>query len=149
MSVSVCLSVSVSVCSIRSDVGQCLQVTKPYCALSTVTSRVCVSVCLSLYVCLSLCLSVASGLTLDSVYKSLNRTVLYLLSRPVHSVTDQMALLDALHRLTSHRSLILGPGNFDQEFIGCLCYCLLQLTANCPENIRSATHTHICLRLDA
>jgi len=38
---------------------------------------------MSLYVCLSLCLSVASGLTLDSVYKSLNHTVLYLLSRPV------------------------------------------------------------------
>ena len=78
---------------------------------------------------------------MDSVYKSLNRTVLYLLSRPVHSVTDQMALLDALHRLTSHRSLILGPGNFDQQFIGCLCYCLIQLTANCPENIRSVSHT--------
>ena len=91
------------------------------------------------YVCLCMC--VASGLTLDSVYKSLNRTVMYLLSRPVHSVSDQMALLDALHRLTSHRSLILGPGNFDQEFIGCLCYCLIQLTANCPENIRSVSAT--------
>jgi len=84
---------------------------------------------------------VASGVTLDSVYKSLNRTVLYLLSRPVHSVTDQTALLDALHRLTSHRSLILGPGNFDQQFIGCLCYCLIQLTANSPENIRSVLAT--------
>ena len=84
---------------------------------------------------------VASGVMLDSVYKSLNRTVLYLLSRPVHSVTDQMALLDALHRLTSHRSLILGPGNFDQQFIGCLCYCLIQLTANCPENIRSVVNS--------
>ena len=83
-----------------------------------------------------LCAFVASGVTLDSVYKSLNRTVLYLLSRPIRSVTGQMALLDALHRLTSHRSLILGPGNFDQEFIGCLCYCLIQLTANSPENIR-------------
>jgi len=92
---------------------------------------------MSVYVCLC----VASGLTLDSVYKSLNRTVLYLLSRPVRSVTDQMALLDALHRLTSHRSLILGPGNFDQEFIGCLCYCLIQLTANCPDNIRSVSQT--------
>jgi len=86
------------------------------------------------YVC------VASGVTLDSVYKSLNRTVLYLLSRPIHNVTDQMALLDALHRLTSHRSLILGPGNFDQQFIGCLCYCLMQLTADSPENIRSVFH---------
>ena len=87
------------------------------------------------------CVCVASGVTLDSVYKSLNRTVLYLLSRPVHSVTDQMALLDALHRLTSHRSLILGPGNFDQQFIGCLCYCLIQLTDNCPENIRSVSQS--------
>jgi len=93
-------------------------------------------------VCLSVCVYVASGLTLDSVYKSLNRTVMYLLSRPVNGVSDQMAILDALHRLTSHRSLILGPGNFDQEFIGCLCYCLIQLTANCPENIRSVIQSH-------
>lgn len=79
----------------------------------------------------------ALGLTLDGMYKSLNRTVLYQLSRPVNSLADQTNILEALHKLTNNRSLILGPGNFDQEFIGCLCYCLLQLTGhNTISNIR-------------
>ena len=46
----------------------------------------------------------------------------------MYAVADQMNVLDALHKLTSNRSLVFGPGNYDQEFIGCLCYCLLQLT---------------------
>ncbi|KAL5018829.1 hypothetical protein ScPMuIL_004551 [Solemya velum] len=69
----------------------------------------------------------ASGISLDQIYKSLNRTILFQLSRPVNQVTGQAAVLDALHKLTSNRSLIFGPGNFDQEFLGCLCFCLLQL----------------------
>jgi hypothetical protein len=78
----------------------------------------------------------ALGLTLDGMYKSLNRTVLYQLSRPINSLADQTNILDALHKLTTNRSLILGPGNYDQEFIGCLCYCLLQLTGNTAANIQ-------------
>ena len=78
----------------------------------------------------------ALGLTLDGMYKSLNRTVLYQLSRPINSFADQTNILEALHKLTTNRSLILGPGNFDPEFIGCLCYCLLQLTNSSPHNIR-------------
>ncbi|XP_023930684.1 WD repeat and FYVE domain-containing protein 3 [Lingula anatina] len=70
----------------------------------------------------------ASGVSLDPIYKCLNRTILYHLSRPTYAVPAQMSVLDALHRLTSNRSLVFGPGNYDQEFIGCLCYCLLQLT---------------------
>ena len=80
------------------------------------------------------------------MYKSLNRTVLYQLSRPISSVADQTNILDALHKLTVNRSLILGPGNYDQEFIGCLCYCLLQLTANNPTNIRFSVEIDVKLR---
>lgn len=83
-----------------------------------------------------LCFSPASGFSLDGIYKSLNRTILYQLSRPIDSVMDQTNILDALHKVMNNRSLILGPGNYDQEFIGCLCYCLLQLTENSPQNIR-------------
>jgi len=79
----------------------------------------------------------ASGVSLDGIYKSLNRTLLYLLSRPIHTTLDQTNVLDTLHKLITNRSLILGPGNYDQEFIGCLCYCLLQLTDNKPLNISS------------
>ena len=70
----------------------------------------------------------ASGVSLDPVYKSLNRTILFQLSRPVDSVSGQTQILDSLHKLTSNRSLVFGPGNYDQEFLGALCYCLLNLT---------------------
>ena len=88
--------------------------------------------CLSSH--LSICPS-ASGVSLDIIYRCLNRTILYQLSRPMTTVADQTNILDALHKLTSNRSLVFGPGNYDQEFIGCLCYCLLQLAED-PTNIR-------------
>lgn len=69
-------------------------------------------------------------LSLEQLHHSLNRTVLYLLSRPTESVADQMAVLEALHKLTTNRLLIFGAGNHELDFIGCLTYCLLQLTAD-------------------
>ena len=39
-----------------------------------------------------------------------------------------MNVLDSLHQLTHNRNLVFGPGNYEQEFIGCLCHCLLQLS---------------------
>lgn len=90
--------------------------------------------------------------SLDNIYRCLNRCILYLLSRPAESISEQMSILEALHKLTNHRSfsfdifdlknaiifnkllnffsrsLVFGSGNHDLEFIGCLCYCLLQLT---------------------
>lgn len=69
-----------------------------------------------------------ASLSLDNIYRCLNRCILYLLSRPADTISEQMSLLEALHKLTNHRSLIFGSGNHDLEFIGCLCYCLLQLT---------------------
>ncbi|KAG8229679.1 hypothetical protein J437_LFUL010268 [Ladona fulva] len=67
--------------------------------------------------------------SLEGIYHCLNRTILFLLSRPTHSIAEQMSVLEALHKLTNHRGLIFGPGNHELEFIGCLTYCLLQLTS--------------------
>lgn len=69
-------------------------------------------------------------LSLEQLHHSLNRTILYLLSRPTESVADQMAVLEALHKLTTNRLLIFGAGNHELDFIGCLTYCLLQLTSD-------------------
>ncbi|KAH3872283.1 hypothetical protein DPMN_035498 [Dreissena polymorpha] len=69
-----------------------------------------------------------SGISVDSIYKSLNRVVLFQLSRQVDTVVGQTQVLDALHKITNNRALVLGPGNTDGEFLGCLCYCLLNLT---------------------
>ena len=66
-------------------------------------------------------------MSLDSVYHSLNRTVLFQLCRPHKTVAQQVALLDALRVLTVNRNLVLGPGNHDQEFIACLAHCFICL----------------------
>lgn len=72
----------------------------------------------------------SSSLSLEQLHHSLNRIILYLLSRPTETVTEQMAILETLHKLTTHRLLIFGAGNHELDFIGCLIYCLLQLTGD-------------------
>jgi hypothetical protein len=72
----------------------------------------------------------ASGLTLDSLYSCLNRTILFELSREADCLARRTAVLDTLHRLKDNRSLVFGPGNFDLEFISCLTHCLLELTSS-------------------
>ncbi|XP_041955871.1 WD repeat and FYVE domain-containing protein 3 isoform X1 [Alosa sapidissima] len=69
----------------------------------------------------------SQGLSLDSIYHCLNRTVLYQLSRPHKTVPQQVALLDSLRVLTVNRNLVLGPGNHDQEFVACLAHCFMNL----------------------
>lgn len=82
---------------------------------------------------------------LDSLFRSLNRTILFELSRKTESIggkyskrkktycesmlkfLDQMIALDALHRLANNRQLIFSDANQDAEFFGCLCYCLIVL----------------------
>ncbi|XP_031426548.1 WD repeat and FYVE domain-containing protein 3 isoform X2 [Clupea harengus] len=71
----------------------------------------------------------SQGLSLDSIYHCLNRTVLYQLSRPHKTVPQQVALLDSLRVLTVNRNLVLGPGNHDQEFVSCLAHCFMNLHA--------------------
>lgn len=72
----------------------------------------------------------SSALSLEQLHHSLNRVILYLLSRPTETVAEQMAVLEALHKLTTNRLLIFGAGNHELDFIACLTYCLLQLTAD-------------------
>ena len=50
--------------------------------------------------------SSSSGLasqSLDNIYRCLNRCILFLLSRPADSISEQMSWLEALHKLTNHR----------------------------------------------
>lgn len=82
----------------------------------------------------------ATGISLDPIYKCLNRTILFQLSRPIDSLASQASVLDALHLLTNNRNLIFGPGNHDNEFLGCLCYCLLQLTEDPESRYESYTY---------
>lgn len=81
----------------------------------------------------------SSSLTIEQLHHSLNRTILYLLSRPTESITEQMSVLEALHNIITHRLLIFGAGNHELEFIGCLTYCLLQLTSDMKIILEPAT----------
>ncbi|XP_068089612.1 WD repeat and FYVE domain-containing protein 3 isoform X2 [Hyperolius riggenbachi] len=69
----------------------------------------------------------SQGLSLETIYNCLNRTILYQFSRAHKTVPQQVALLDSLRVLTVNRNLILGPGNHDQDFIACLAHCLINL----------------------
>lgn len=42
-------------------------------------------------------------ISLEGLHHCLNRTTLFLLSRTTDSIADQMAVLEALHKLTTHR----------------------------------------------
>ena len=73
--------------------------------------------------------SVSTVQCLDLIYSCLNRTILFLLSRPCRSITAHRAILEGLHKLTTHRVIVFGAGNHDLEFVACLTHCLLQITA--------------------
>lgn len=72
----------------------------------------------------------SSALTLEQLHHSLNRSILYLLSRSTETIAEQMGVLEILHKIITHRLLIFGAGNHELDFIGCLTYCLLQLTSD-------------------
>ena len=69
-----------------------------------------------------------SMLSLEGIFRCLNRTVLYMLSRPIRGVADQTAVMEVLHKLMTNRNIIFGRDNPEIEFFGCLTFCLLQLT---------------------
>lgn len=83
---------------------------------------------------------------LEGLYHCLNRTILYLLSRGTDSIADQMPVLETLHKLTNHRGLVFGAGNHELDFIGCLTYCLLQLTSDMrimlDSNVKTTWHVN-------
>ncbi|XP_018321850.1 WD repeat and FYVE domain-containing protein 3 [Agrilus planipennis] len=91
--------------------------------------------------------------SLESLYHCLNRTILFLLSRPTDSIADQMSVLEALHKLTMNRLIVFGAGNHELEFIGCLTYCLLQLTSNMKilldSNMRTTWHVNPSIDLES
>ena len=60
----------------------------------------------------------SSMLSLEGIFRSLNRTILYMLSRPVAGVADQMAVMEVLHKLMSSRAVLFGRDNPEIEFFG-------------------------------
>ncbi|XP_029841953.2 WD repeat and FYVE domain-containing protein 3 [Ixodes scapularis] len=77
----------------------------------------------------------------ENVYKSMNRTLLFILSRPTECVADQMTKLECLQKMIIHRTLMLTAASSESEFIPCLCYCLLQLTADAQISMETVRRT--------
>ena len=66
--------------------------------------------------------------SLEQMSNAMNRTLLYQLSRPCHSLTEQVDILDVLHKMTKMKQLIFATTNFQAEFFACVTHCLLQIT---------------------
>uniref|UniRef100_A0ABM5FZY4 WD repeat- and FYVE domain-containing protein 4 isoform X1 n=1 Tax=Pogona vitticeps TaxID=103695 RepID=A0ABM5FZY4_9SAUR len=70
--------------------------------------------------------------SINALYNSLNRTILYYLSS---YVSEQQRLLEVLHTLQLQWDIIFSIHNSSLEFITCLLYCLLLLkTTSSPED---------------
>lgn len=50
----------------------------------------------------------SGNVSLECLYHCLNRTILFLLSRSTDSIADQMSVLEALHKLTTNRFVVLN-----------------------------------------
>ncbi len=71
----------------------------------------------------------------EQLISSMNRVLLYQLSRPSHKLVDQVAMLEVLHKITSLKSIIFAQTNFQSEFFACLTHCLLRITDEDTENL--------------
>ena len=69
----------------------------------------------------------SSAPSLEEIFSSLNRTILYILSRPLRVDKDRQALLEILRKLSTNGSMLFGRDNPELEFFGCLTFCLLYL----------------------
>lgn len=64
----------------------------------------------------------------DALMQSLNRSILYLLSRPIDSPQVQMSILDTLSEMVTNRAIVFSPTHNDVLFFGALTHLLFMLS---------------------
>ncbi|KAL0178104.1 hypothetical protein M9458_026998, partial [Cirrhinus mrigala] len=64
-------------------------------------------------------------LTVSVLYKSLNRALLYFLSRPRQTPAEQELIIQTLRVLQEHWDVIMATYNANVQFISCLMHCLV------------------------
>uniref|UniRef100_A0A0N5AD46 BEACH-type PH domain-containing protein n=1 Tax=Syphacia muris TaxID=451379 RepID=A0A0N5AD46_9BILA len=64
----------------------------------------------------------------DTLMVSLDRAILYLLSRPIDSVQVQMSILDTLGEIITNRAIVLSPLHNETIFFGPLTHLLFMLS---------------------
>ena len=70
---------------------------------------------------------IGDTISLEGIYRCLNRTVLFLLSKQDSVKMRPIFITEVLKQLLSHRSVLFGRENTEIEFFGCLTFCLLNL----------------------
>ncbi|XP_076980769.1 WD repeat- and FYVE domain-containing protein 4 isoform X3 [Tamandua tetradactyla] len=71
---------------------------------------------------------------ISALYSSLNKVILYCLSKPWQSLTECLSLLSVLNFLQEHWDIVFATYNSNVSFLLCLMHCLLLLNAqSCPE----------------
>uniref|UniRef100_A0A8W4FHK6 WDFY family member 4 n=1 Tax=Sus scrofa TaxID=9823 RepID=A0A8W4FHK6_PIG len=72
--------------------------------------------------------------TISALYSSLNKVILYCLSKPQQSLSECLSLLNVLGFLQEHWDIIFATYNSNASFLLCLMHCLLLLsTRSYPE----------------
>ncbi|CAM4704632.1 unnamed protein product [Lepidochelys kempii] len=66
---------------------------------------------------------------ISTLYSSLNRAILYCLSRPQQSLPEQLSLRNTLHTLQEQWDIIFATYNSNISFTICLMHCLCQLSS--------------------
>ncbi|MGH0153416.1 UNVERIFIED_CONTAM: hypothetical protein FKN15_025858 [Acipenser sinensis] len=75
------------------------------------------------------------------LYNSLNRAILYFLSRPRQSLAEQQTLARSLKVLQDQWDIIFATYNSNVNFITCLMHCLVQIKAgSCPDGFGLKGH---------
>nr|XP_015201808.1 PREDICTED: WD repeat- and FYVE domain-containing protein 4 isoform X1 [Lepisosteus oculatus] len=67
--------------------------------------------------------------TVSVLYNSLNRAILYFLSRPRQSLPEQQVIVSTLRVLQEQWDVILATYNANVNFVTCLTHCLLQISS--------------------
>jgi len=86
--------------------------------------------------------------TIDSLYHSLNRAILYVLSRKQHDTDENWQIVEVLKKLRNIRTTVFSPHNHAQEFFACLTYVLVQLDTSSPIQLDVNTTTKFYVSID-
>ncbi|KAF7710465.1 WD repeat- and FYVE domain-containing protein 4 isoform X3 [Silurus meridionalis] len=79
--------------------------------------------------------------TISVLYKSLNRSLLYFLSRPRQTPAEKELILRTLNVLQQHWNIIMATYNASVHFISCLLHCLLLIrSGSFPEGFGCEMH---------
>nr|XP_055025553.1 WD repeat- and FYVE domain-containing protein 4 isoform X2 [Misgurnus anguillicaudatus] len=64
-------------------------------------------------------------MSISALYKSLNRALLYFLSRPRQTPTEQELIIQTLHVLHQHWDVVMATYNANVHFLSCLLHCFM------------------------